>query len=715
MRSWVASHFKVASQSGVNWSVFCPLHTDNNPSASVHIEKGLFNCHKCGGMTLAKLADQLFWDAPPSQYKHSDSKLTMQEVARYDYTDESGHVLYQQIRYLMSNGEKSFRGYNPTTKEWKLEGIRRVPYRLPELLKGIEQKKHIFIAEGEKDVDTLVDWGFVATTNSNGARSTKQWNEFAHFFYEGIQVFICPDADIDGKQYAEIIKAILEKRRCKVKILDFGYSITDKHGKDVTDWKAEGNTLDDFINLIGDSATVEEKSIEQPPVESDWGHACTLAPYFMGRFRYALHRKCWMEYTGKLWEPINDEKLNCIAAEFLLKHYFERVQVSMQDYDKEALSRAMKAWRESQKYYKIQGAVNFLKGWKGLLTQYFEWDQYPWLLNVNNGLIDLHDMTLIDHDPDKLITQIAPVDYDPTATGVLWQSHLEKFLPDADTRREVQRNLGLSICGAQNSEIFPIWYGTGANGKSTTIKVIQQVLGNYAIKAASDILIASKFDKHPAEIADLCGARLIFSVETDDQKRLAEAKVKELTGGDTMKARKMYGDFFQFEKTWTIFLLTNHKPIIHGTDHAIWRRIRLIPWNVKIEDKEKLPQDEVIKLLGDEKPAILNWLLNGLKDSIDDTNWQAEQVRVATEDYKHDQDCLSGFIDSECDIDSNYRVDTGELYQAYANYCKSMNDEPYKMRTFTKMMKEREYIIVRGTGNKSNFVGLRIKGSELDF
>jgi len=719
MKSWIASHFKLGTQSGDEWAVCCPLHEDKNPSASINVSKGVFNCHKCGGMSLAKLADNMFWEAPPNIQQGVHRKAQLQEVARYDYRDESGKLLYQQVRFLMENGEKSFRGYNPETKLWKLEGVRRVPYRLPELLKAIESKQHVFICEGEKDVETLVEWGFCATTNSNGAKSTKQWHEFAHYFPSAHPVFICPDADTVGMHHAEMIKEILERKQCNVRIINFGYPVAESHGKDVTDWQAEGHTREDLINLIGDTEDQQSESdIEQPDKENDYGHACMLAPFFIGRFRYALHRKCWMEYTGKVWEPINDEKLCCLAAEYLIKTYFERVQLAMQDYDKEMLSKSMRAWREAQKYHKIQGAVNFLKGWPGLLTQYFEWDQHPWLLNCQNGLIDLHDGTLTDHDPDKLITQFAPVEYNAKAEANLWNAHLEKFLPSPDVRRAMQRHLGLSLCGAQNSETFPIWYGTGANGKSTTIKIIQQVMGNYAIKAASDILIASKFDRHPAEIADLCGARLIFSVETDDNKRLAEAKVKELTGGDTLKARKMYGDFFQFEKTWTIFLLTNHKPVIRGTDHAMWRRIRLIPWSVKISDKDKMPQDDVIKYLKEENSAILNWLIAGLRDVLENPDWEAPEVQIATDDYRHDQDSLSAFFDECCEIDKSFAVSGADLYDEYCKYSENAGEKPFTHKTFSKCLKEREFelVMLRLDGTIKRCVkGIRLKTNELDF
>src|SRR5690606_23966093 len=130
--------------------------------------------------------------------------------------------------------------------------------------------------------------------------------------------------------------------------------------------------------------------------------------------------------------------------------------------------------------------------------------------------------------------------------------------------------------GADLEEMLPIWYGTGANGKSTTARVIQGALGDYAGRAAPNLLVERRHAEHPTEIADLCGSRAVFSVEVGAQARLDEARIKDLTGGDPIKARYMRGDFFTFEATWTLFLLANHKPIITGSDHGIWRRVRLI-------------------------------------------------------------------------------------------------------------------------------------------
>ena len=720
MRSWIASHFKVASQSGENWSVWCPLHEDKNPSASVNWEKGVFNCFKCGGMALSKVADSMFWDAPPSanskpQYK--PDTMRAHEVCRYDYRDENGKLLYQIVRKLQADGSKTFSAYRVDNKEWKLGDCKRVPYRLPQLISSIAKRDHVFIVEGEKDCDTLASLGISATTNTFGARSTKIWEDHARYFPPGCKVYIIPDADYPGVEHAKKIETILLAKNCKVTILNLGYVVKEKHGEDVSDWLEQGHTVEDFVNLLTDTHTETKESSKveiQQAKHKDYGHAVVLSEKFKGRYRYALHRKQWMQYSGKVWEPISDERMNKIAADELIEYYQEVCIEAIQTFHKRDASDAMLKWREAQTYARVQGALNFLRGWEGIMTEHSEWDRCPWFFNCLTGTIDLRDGQLHDHDVDQLITQIAPVEYQPEAGGGLWSAHIEKFLPDFDVRRMVQRNLGLSLCGAQLAEIFPIWYGTGGNGKTTTIRVIQNILGNYAIKAVTDLLIASKYEKHPAELADLCGARCVFSIETDRERRLAEARVKELTGGEPIKARYMYGNFFQFEKTWTLFLITNHKPIIGGTDEGIWRRVKLIPWTVCVTNKDRIPQDEMMDMLMQESSGILNWLLAGFRDAIEDPEWEAPEVGIITNEYKHDQDRLSGFFDDACEIGKQYRCISTELYQAYCRYCENMNEKPYQPRSFNKMLKEREFILSHA-GGKSEFTGLRLKGTELDF
>lgn len=346
-------------------------------------------------------------------------------------------------------------------------------------------------------------------------------------------------------------------------------------------------TLDELITR----AAVQ---IELPEAERDYAHAEILAGYFSNRFRWATHRRRWMEFQQGVWRPVEVEYVARLASETLRQHYAVEAGGTS---DKAKMAELGKKLTEACTYARIEGALSFLKGFDDILTRPEQWDAWPWLLNVRNGTLDLRTGTFRVHAPEDLLTKQAAVDYDPQAQAPNWEKHLSYFLPNANVRREVQRELGTALVGAVLDEVLPIWYGTGANGKSTTARIVMALLGDYAKRAAPNLLVKKRFEEHPTGIADLAGARLVFSLETDDGKRLAEALVKELTGGDVKKARYLYGDFSEFQQTFSLFLVTNHKPQITGADPGIWRRIRLIPWEVMIPDSEKKPQDEVVSAL----------------------------------------------------------------------------------------------------------------------
>jgi putative DNA primase/helicase len=447
---------------------------------------------------------------------------------------------------------------------------------------------------------------------------------------------------------------------------------------------------------------------EQPDAERDLGHAQVLARLWQDRYRWAAHRGCWMRWTGQRWEPADEAQVAVAAAETLRAEYAARVAAAQ---DREEVQKWGKRILETCSYTRITGALNFLRGWPGFFTKAGEWDADPWALNVLNGTLDLRTGALRPHNPRDLCTKLASVAFDPLADGSAWQAHVERFLPNASVRRQVQRDLGLSLVGAVLEETLSIWYGVGANGKTTTARVVQRVLGDYARKAAPDLLIASKYERHPTEVADLCGARLAFSVEVDAGKRLAEALVKDLTGGDTKKARFMRQDFFEFEQTFSLVLIVNHKPVVQGTDDGIWRRIRLIPWEYRIPDSEKRPQDEVVAELAG--PAVLNWLLAGLKDWQEDHHWVAPEVQAATEAYRAEQDVLGDFLAECCEFGPRYTVGVGELYEAYTGWCSEVGEDPIGKTRFGSLLRQ------RGLGQKRKphtrerqWLGLRLRRDE---
>ena len=291
------------------------------------------------------------------------------------------------------------------------------------------------------------------------------------------------------------------------------------------------------------------------------------------------------------------------------------------------------------------GGLAFLKGEPGFHTEFEEWDADPYTLNCADGLLDMRTQTLRPHDPAALCTKITRWSFAGTRAQAPGSATWSAACPNPDVRRQVQRDLGRALVGADLEESLPIWYGSGANGKSTTAARHPAGLDGYGKKAARNLLVATKFERHPTELADLAGSRIVFSEEVEDGKRLDEALVKDLTGGSRQKARFMRGDNFEFEQTFSIFLLVNHRPTITGTDRGIWRRIRLVPWTVSIPFAEQRPQDEMVAELIADGAWMLRWMVAGFADWQADHHWVAEEVQAATASVPAEQDRLAGFLD----------------------------------------------------------------------
>src|SRR5215213_4388400 len=298
--------------------------------------------------------------------------------------------------------------------------------------------------------------------------------------------------------------------------------------------------------------------------------------------------------------------------------------------------------KRSESAKRINDALRLARSEPGIPILPHELDADPWLLNVLNGTVDLRTRELRPHDRRDLITKLAPVEYDPDAKAPNFEAFLARILPSEALRRFVQRAIGYAATGVVSEEVLVILYGVGANGKSTLVNILMEALGDYAMQAAPELLLAKR-GSHPTELADLFGARFVASVEVDEGRRLAEGLVKQLTGRDPIKARRMREDFWEFEPTHTVFLATNHRPEVRGTDHAIWRRIRLVPF------EETIPKDEQDKKLAEklrgEMPGILAWIVQGCLAYQQDGLGEPDKVRAATLDYRSEMDVLAGFIE----------------------------------------------------------------------
>ena len=675
-------------QTGSGYQASCPAHQDDKPSLSVAQGNGrlLLKCH--AGCSFESVRDALGLTNEDLRSDGRPKALRATVLATYDYRDEGGTLLYQVVRFQ----PKGFRQRRPDGHGdwvWNMTGVRRVVYHLPELLASGPDRT-VYIVEGEKAADRLASEGLLAICSPGGAG---KWRRDYAEHLRGRDVVVLPDNDSPGRDHAEQVSRSLANVAASVRVL----ALPGLPAKaDAYDWLEAGHTGSDLERLASGvqevaADTVAESEAEETPLgtveafQKDYGHADRLSTHFRGRFRWATHLGAWMEWQGQVWRPTPEERVAKVAADLLRSEYAGRLATA----ERSEIGDLATALREACTYTRIMGALNFLKGWDGILTRPEQWDREPWTLNVDNGLLDLHTGQLRPHSPDDLCTKLAPIAHNPAAEGEVWQAHLDRFLPDPEVRRQVQRDLGLSLVGATLEESLGIWYGTGANGKTTTARALQEVLADYAKRAAPNLLVSSRNERHPTEVADLCGSRLVFSVEVDEGKRLAEALVKELTGGDRKKARLMRQDFFEFEQTFSIVLIVNHKPVISGTDEGIWRRVRLVPWQHRIPKGERRPQDEVLADLVEDGSGILNWLMAGLADWQADSHWVAPAVQAATDAYRSEQDLLGEFLGEVCERGTRFKVSVGELHEAYVAWCAQAGEEPLGKRRFSDLLRQR--------------------------
>lgn len=294
-------------------------------------------------------------------------------------------------------------------------------------------------------------------------------------------------------------------------------------------------------------------------------------------------------------------------------------------------------------------------------------DRDPWIFNVQNGSLDLHKGELRDHDPRDYCTKLAPVKFDPRAEASLWERFIAEIMDDnADLMHYLNKLCGMFLTGDVSAQELYIAWGGGANGKSVLFDTLAGLMGDYAGKVADSLLTG--FGGHPTEVADLHGMRLGIGSETEEGARLRVQMIKQLTGDQWLKARRMRQDFYQFPRTHKLVMITNNRPVIRENTEAVWRRLRLIPFSVTIPPERRDPN--LIERLKREWPGILNWCVRGC------LAWQHEglkppaEVLIASEEYRHDQDTLSEFIAEHCVRFDGARASRADAWEAYSEWAK---------------------------------------------
>ncbi|MBF6614955.1 MAG: bifunctional DNA primase/polymerase, partial [Chloroflexi bacterium] len=362
---------------------------------------------------------------------------------------------------------------------------------------------------------------------------------------------------------------------------------------------------------------------------TDIGNAERMAARYGIDLRYSHEWGKWLVWNGSYMEPDATA-----AVERLAKQTVRGMYRSAADTEGDAERKAIvKHARASESNIKIRAMLDRLKAEDGIPVRVAELDAHPWLLNCLNGTVDLRTGAIYPARREDLMTRSVPVNYDPDARCPTWTAMLERLMADNSKLTDfLRRAVGYSLTGDTSERTIFILYGTGANGKSTFLETLRSVLGNYAMRTPTETLMARRDNAATNDIARLKGARFVTASESEEGKRLAESLIKDLTGGDTISARFLNKEFFEFRPEGKIWLSTNHKPVIRGTDKGIWDRIKLVPFQVLITAAQK--DRDLVRKLAAEADGILAWAVRGCIEWLRDGLAAPYEVVSATEQYR---------------------------------------------------------------------------------
>lgn len=421
-----------------------------------------------------------------------------------------------------------------------------------------------------------------------------------------------------------------------------------------------------------------------------------LARFCKGRMLYN-RAWGWCVFDGKKWTKYNDA-LAMQFAKYSGRSLLKIAANQATDADQKKLTAF------GQKMLSRAGIENTLRLAEGdLYAEVERFDRDQDAFNCLNRTLNLRTFEEKRHDPEDLISKIAGTQYDPEAQCPQWRAFLETIVPDEDTRGFLQRAVGYSLTGDVSEQVLFFLHGGGNNGKSTFIRTILSLLGEYGRQMMPTVLLQG--DRHPTEIAALVGVRFAATIEIEQGRRMAEVMVKQLTGGDRIAARSMFHDPFEFEPTFKIWMAANHKPIIHGQDLAIWRRIRLIPFTVTIPEDKRDPA--MPDKLARELPGILNWAIDGYQEWKSGGLKAPEKVKAATDKYKAEMDQVGEFLEDACTLEEGAEVRSGELYSCFKSWAEGSGEKAMSQMSFSLRLEEKGFEKTADKAGKK-FLGLRM-------
>lgn len=605
-------------------------------------------------------------------------------TAKWDYHDAEGKLLAVVYRYDPPGRKKEFRPWDARRRKMAPPDPRPL-YNQP----AMRDADPVVLVEGEKCAQALIDAGICATTAMHGANAPVEktdWSPLA-----GKSVLIWPDRDKPGWDYgAQAAQAVLSAGARSCHILYPPEEAAE--GWDAADAITEGFDVAAFL-AYGPRLQMHDITDDAEPVastdQSVWGTEDALALAFTRRFhrdwRYVAGWGRWLVWDGNRWRTEDT-----LAATDLIRSVCRHAAVRAEN-PKVAAKLASSST--------VGGVERLARADRRHAANTDEWDADPWLLNTPGGVVDLKTGRVRAHDRSDRMTKITTAT--PGGDCPTWRRFIDEVTGgDVELQAYLQRMVGYALTGSTQEHALFFLYGTGANGKSVFVNTLATILGDYATNAPMDTFMETRTDRHPTDMAGLRGARFVAAIETEQGRRWAESKLKNLTGGDKISARFMRQDFFEFFPQFKLFVAGNHKPAIRNIDEAMKRRLHLIPFTITVppERRDKHLQQKLLA----ERDGILAWAVQGCLD------WQRQgrlappqRVMDATEEYFEAEDALGRWLDERCVREINAKSLTAELFNDWKQWAEAAGEFVGAQRRFSDLL------ITRGLEKWRNSTGVR--------
>ena len=449
---------------------------------------------------------------------------------------------------------------------------------------------------------------------------------------------------------------------------------------------------DDFIPSFDppppDMASAEPD--ERPPAFSDDALALRFAEAHADRLRFVAAWGRWLSYQRTHWK-FDDT----MAA-------FDQVRATCRRAAAECNKPKVATTIASAKT--IAAVERLAKADRRIAGTIDQWDADPWLLNTPDGVVDLRTGRMRPHKPDDYMTKITAVG--PGGDCPLFLAFLSTITAnDPELIAYLRRALGYALTGDTREHALFFGYGTGANGKSVLLSTVAGIVGAYHRSAPIETFTASNGDRHPTDLAGLRGARLVSATETEEGRRWAESRIKQLTGGDMVSARFMRQDFFEYKPAFKLFIAGNHRPSLRSVDEAIRRRFHLIPFAVTIPPEQR--DGELTEKLKAEWSGVLKWLIEGCLE------WQHQGLRPppavidATAAYLEAEDAIAAWIDDRCERDPSAWETSSSLFASWSSWATAAGETVGKERGFVQNLEGRGFQRERRNYGRG-LLGLRI-------